>query len=717
MRRELIFLLCLALSWPWLPVRPLAAHAAPDAYTFVAENDALRLFVNEENLGIILEEKATGLRLGSICADTDNVSSVSWKGFMESGFALEFYNAGMPLPERLDAYNGRPELRVEKTEGGFAAHVHYADSGLSFVLELSLTEDGFRAGVPADSLVETEQARIGAIYLYPFLGASRRGEKAGYMLIPEGAGALIDLGDNAGKFKTPYQKRVYGDNRGTMGQAVPAFGWMAPKEPTAILSPFYGIAHTDEQLGFLAIVEEGQYNVEILAYPNGVTTDYDWVTARFLYRERYNMQISRSRAVPTSEAVPYFRDLSVRYYFLSGEAASYMGMAEKYRENRVENGLLDKKDTSYKSRLDFLGAEAEAWLFGQRSVSMTSISEMEEIISRLAAAGRSDILAIYKGWQPGGLSKSLGSANFSLSRAMGSTNALYALAGQLADGGGQLILHQDLLRANPGRFYNTGSDIAKGINQIIIEEQTYSVPFDKFYFLTPKRSLELSELLGRQFADLGFAVGGIGKQLFSYYAESRVFSRGDCAEGHIAAVRSLAGPGLALEQPFDYLWEQTDHFLDMPLYTSGYSFITAEIPFLPIVLKSWLPYYADYLNFEANERLFFLKMVEYGAYPSFLITWESPVRLRETNAADVYSSEFDVYEERIVAYGEELQHITELSENAGIVGHVLLSPEASLVRYGNGLEIVVNFGQAAIEYQGVPVAAESYVLIKGGELL
>ena len=40
------------------------------------------------------------------------------------------------------------------------------------------------------------------------------------------------------------------------------------------------------------------------------------------------------------------------------------------------------------------------------------------------------------------------------------------------------------------------------------------------------------------------------------------------------------------------------------------------------------PHYAGYANFEPNNRAFFLKMVEYGAYPSFLITMDSPAALK-----------------------------------------------------------------------------------------
>ena len=41
------------------------------------------------------------------------------------------------------------------------------------------------------------------------MGATRLGEEEGYMLVPDGAGALISLSDNKGRFKAPYVKRVY----------------------------------------------------------------------------------------------------------------------------------------------------------------------------------------------------------------------------------------------------------------------------------------------------------------------------------------------------------------------------------------------------------------------------------------------------------------------------------------------------------------------------
>ena len=57
-----------------------------------------------------------------------------------------------------------------------------------------------------------------------------------------------------------------------------------------------------------------------------------------------------------------------------------------------------------------------------------------------------------------------------------------------------------------------------------------------------------------------------------------------------------------------------------------------------IVLKGVMPMYSEYVNFEANKKEFFLKMVETGTFPSFYITKESSSDLVNTNSSDIYSS-------------------------------------------------------------------------------
>ncbi len=688
--------------------RTIAGHRA------VAENEAFRLYADPNTLSIVLEDKKTGKCLYGTQNDEETKVNDSWKGLMRSGFALEYFDDRSPTPVRVDAMNGSPDIAFEAKDAGFDARIQYKDQGISLLIQVRLTDDGVLVHVPAGDITEGETVRICGLYLYPFFGSTKLGRTEGYMLVPEGSGAIISLSNNGGKYKTPYQKRIYGDNLGTRKESIILAGKWAPREPEKIMAPYYGMAHTKDQTAFLATVEKGQYNAEILAYPNGAITDFNWITARFIYREQYNMPTTRTKGILTSEKVPYLRDIQLHLRMLTGDDAGYTGMANTYRRYLLDSGIISPKDVSFKTRIDFLGGDTEDTLISDTVATAATVFQAEQIVSELQGEGLENLLILYRGWQTGGLSKNLGSGDFSLERKIGTMESLRRLADTVAKKGGAFFLSQDFLHANPDRLYNTSTDIAKSISQSIMYTMTATAPYDALYFLTPGRVLEVAgrfqSLYGRE-KNMGIGISALPNTLFSYYSGGSVHSRGEAAEGFEAAIKKLSYANVALEQPFDYLWPHMDYLLDLPLYTSNYNFIAAEIPFLPMALNGIVPYFADYVNFEPNNREFFLKMIEYGAYPSFLITMESPAVLKNTNSQDIYSSEYAVYKQQVLDYSRELEAFFSQVEGAGIKSHAIPFPEVAEVTYNNGVRVIINYGDTAYTMGNIQVAPADYLVI------
>ena len=160
---------------------------------------------------------------------------------------------------------------------------------------------------------------------------------------------------------------------------------------------------------------------------------------------------------------------------------------------------------------------------------------------------------------------------------------------------------------------------------------------------------------------------------------------------------------LVLDQPFSYLWNHTEAFLNMPTGSSSYIFVDEEIPFLSIVLKGLMPVYSEYVNFEANKEEFFLNLVEMGMYPSFYITYEDSSDLIYTNSSNIYSSRFETYEEEIIEYDQKLRQLNQQLEGAYIKNHEKISDTLVKVSYDNGIVIYVNYGKEATTIDGITV--------------
>jgi hypothetical protein len=148
----------------------------------------------------------------------------------------------------------------------------------------------------------------------------------------------------------------------------------------------------------------------------------------------------------------------------------------------------------------------------------------------------------------------------------------------------------------------------------------------------------------------------------------------------------------------------------MPISDSDYIYTDQSVPFLSIALKGIMPMYGEYVNFEANEKEYFLKLVETGIYPSFYLTYENPSDLIYTNSSDVYTSQYSVYRSQILSYYEDLKNINSLTTGSLIVNHEVTDSGITVVTYDNGVKIYINYSDSDAVADGVKVAALSYVI-------
>ena len=144
----------------------------------------------------------------------------------------------------------------------------------------------FRLFFRYESISENVSNKLGAIYLYPLMGYSFLGMHTGYMLIPDGCGALISLEDNHQKFQQPYTAKIFGEDYAITETAATTQQFNKKistyVSQQTVTAPVFGMVHTDEKIGFLGIVEDGQESAQIVAYPNGAVTQYNWITGKFL---------------------------------------------------------------------------------------------------------------------------------------------------------------------------------------------------------------------------------------------------------------------------------------------------------------------------------------------------------------------------------------------------------------------------------------------------
>jgi hypothetical protein len=695
-----------------------AAHAAvvqvdiPPAYQMMAENDRFQLYVDGDTLAFKLLDKRSGYLWESGIDEPiegDRLNR-SWRAFAQSGISIEHLDS-KAINNRASITNTNHTLEITPIEQGISALVVFDDYGITVRVILQLEADGVRVEVPSDSIREDNpDFRLGRLYVYPFLGATRGGSVPGYMLLPDGIGSLIRFADST-KARTMLYARYYGPDLGII--AIQPYDELA-NTPYPASFPVFGVVHGEKQHAFFSVVEQGSAYGELQVHPTGIITNFNFIYNAFIYNETYFQATNRSGAgVTTVQRQTNDFDIVLHYRFLTGDEADYVGMARSYQGYLLEKSLLSRyADTNPNIgiRLEFLGGDKEEVLFWNQFIPMTTLEQMREILDKLRLPNQE---VIYYGWQPSGAS-TMPPTWLALEGGLGSLDDLHALAGTITAGGGHFSLYLDPQAAywgEPG--YSQRSDLAMAITNVNLEG--YNRLYNQYFTLNPLRDrfAAFSRDTAARLADTGLALDSIGSNLYSDFRRGESLSR----EAAIGAYQALLGESplrLGFYRPNDYLWAQADAYYDMPLDDNGYIYTTEPVPFLPIVLAGYMPYYGMALNFSSNRQDDLLRHVEYGIYPSYFLTHEPTANMLSTRSAWIYTSSYAQWGNEVQQTYAWMNALLAPVRGQEIVAHRQLVDGVFVTTYANGMQILVNYTDHPFVRQGITVEAKNAALLEGG---
>jgi hypothetical protein len=686
----------------------------------LTENVNFKMYFEESGMSVILVDKKTGKVLHTTRkVEGEDKNIKSWIDFMASGLSVEMLESGTRQTERYTMYSKNVTKTYTYYTDGFTADVDITipskeeDQHVQLKMNVYLTDAGIDVTVPSESIQDTvgdNVDKISSLYIYPFMGSTYRDEKEGYMFIPDGSGVLVSLEDHGSRFTTPYTAKIYGKDIG-IDTISPKSGGDYPVniEAEPIYIPLFGIVYSEEETGVMGLIKSGQESAEILAYPNGVSTDYNWITAQYLLRETYIHQTSKNslEGITAYEKKLKGSNIEISYLFMT-EHASYNQMANIYRDYLINQGILKKQDIAYKVGLDVIAAENEEGLLKKRTFSMTTTEEAANMIDELKAIGVDGLHLNYRGWQKGGYDDNFPIDTLKVEEKIGGKLGLKELINKTKDlNNVEVSLYDDFGIASKSRIYDTGKDIVKRIDKLIFEEDGY--------FLTPIKLLEVTSEMIPHYKNMevsSLSISGVTKNLYTYISDNKVVSREQTKLEDMKVIGSVAEKmDLYMDAPYDYLWKYAKGIYNMPLSGSNYSYVSAEIPFLSIVLKGYLPMYSEYCNLNAYPTDYMLKLAESGTFPNFVITEKDSTLMINTSLDYIFTSQFDDYKDTILEYYNDLKLINEKVANAEIVEHQILENDFIRVTYSNGVQVYVNYTNKEKQDGSVKVESKSFKVV------
>lgn len=695
-------------------------NTSTEGFQKVAENENLSLFVNGESLGLKIFDKRTGYVWNSGLDQEEEYNlNETWMNMAQSAVTIEYIDQGGSVQSG-NILSMETEIDMESIENkGFKAEIHFIDADISIELEVWLDNDFLEVHVPESGITESETGKLASLRLYSFLGAVQANDIDGYMFIPDGSGALIRFDDDHVGGNAPYQASVYGEDEG-FKRTYDEDGQTEVMNPVQNISlPVYGMVHEPNQQALFTIIEDGKYYSDVIAYPAGVSTDFNWITSEYHYRYQYYQPTSQSMSGFNTYQVDRNEfDIKERVAFLAEDDADYVGMAKHYQQYLVDNGELEQESQEVDVRLEFLGGEVKRGLLWDSVSPMTPVTDLPRYVSKLKQQDVENMHVVYRGWSKGGLTGTL-PEKFPFESRLGSKGDLHEVIEQFQDEDIPLYFYTDYTKAYEGASGFAGrSDLARKINAETIGYETYG---QDYYFLSPAVSLEHAKSDVEDFEDnhiSKLAIDTSAGALFSDFNSDRTASPDEVVEIYTEMLQVLNEEvgALSLYRPNDYMWSQMERYLDIPMYSSNYSFVTDTVPFVQIVLKGYKPYYAPFSNFFYNRAEEVLRMVEYGAYPSFYLTTEPSHLLMDSPSRDLYTSEFDDWESEIVRQYNIVQESLGQVEGETIESRHVHDHGVVEVTYSNGKSIIVNYTAEPYEIEDIEIDASWFKVVDRGSV-
>lgn len=628
--------------------------------------------------------------------------------------------------------------------GEFALNISFSQPEIALNVYVTLGDTGIRYHVPRAEFTGKDLGKLSAVLITPFLLASGGRMKVlsesldwievdryrvpGYVLIPDGSGALIRFRDNSSAFN-PYEGDVYGKDYATEGYYSTTLMDDVPVHDP--LMPVFGMAQGDRQIGFVAWADSGAEYMDIIVNPDETkSTSYTWAYPRFEYNVKYyQLYDEHGNGFFTTLENLYDYDIDITYCFLYGDgsdgspSADYVGMAEAYRGHLIDTGVLvEKPETAgdIPIRLDFIMADSENGVILTRQVTVTTTDDVREILEDVRAGGITNINSGLIGWQKKGESLTRPDKD-TYSRKTGTKSDFRKLIREFAGEGIDISQARETTTINSVMtgYYRTAvkavSNWYVSVNKGWLLQA--SAPVSVFGFATPEKTAAWTAEFAGNVADYSQSVtlSGIANVLNS------TWSRSGCETTLTETIRlyedTLAGIPLKLnlEKPNQYLWKYTDRFLQMPVGNSWYIYESDSVPFLQMVLRGTMEMYAPYANFSFYTQDCILRMIDYNVSPAFILSKEASWNLADTLSSHLYSTEYGLYRDLIRSIYTQINDVLSQVRGYDWIGREAVQDGVIINIYRRGNEecrIIINYTMNDIVIDGMTVPAQSAAAVR-----
>ena len=704
----------------YVKVQEAVCSLTTDGFEEKMNNSKLAVWYNEDMEALRIVDLRSGYVWGCIDDKDEYNLNKKWTARATSMCYITYFNLeGKEESCALSERTFKAKFKWKKDK--FSCDVSAKKLGISFTFTGSLDDEKLTFEIEDKKIKETGKSKLSKVSFMSFLGSVYEDTVPGYMLVPDGSGALIRF-QKAKAYQSGYSRKVYGNDlaidkdtttSNLNGNRTDDYA----TDENQLSLPLWGMVHGENQNGYLATVDSGELYTVINAIPAGAanqTVKFSRAYADFVYRCQYDKRISNAKVLTVPQEERNSVNPKLTYTFLSGESANYAGIANIYREQLLKDKSLEKnklsKDGDISLFLHVVGSEVKKGFLKNGLAKLTDVEQVIEMLDNLKEQNITNISMTLSGWNKGGYhGASYGNVKFE--KRVGSEKELEKLRETLEKQGGKFSLTLNPVSANSDQIkINQDAALNATLNTVRKTIPNKSLMYQDTFYLKHGKMVSVMEKSLKKLEDFDLLLENIGKYLYSDYTIDKEITR---AEARDAILKTVAGAKqkVLLDSENLYLVKYASEIVDIPMSNSQYVYETDSVPFLQMVLRGSVDYYAPYSNQGFYSNASILKMIEYGAYPSFIVMGSDNFSLNDTPLENYFSLNYKDWDDKILNVYEKVNGALSKVKGQGIVGHRVEAEGVYCTTFENDIEIYVNYNdEDYVTVKGVTVPAGGYVV-------
>ena len=729
------------------PAEAMTNEQALARCEFVCENEKMALYLDREFERLALVYKPTGYIHWSNCINALCDTSTEKNSLRQnrlSNLAIKYGNATDLITSSF-LYSYRVSTMKEKSdfeilENGVKITYNFSTAKAKVPVYFILEEDYLDVYVVTKEIKETQGYGSSAeeedsksdvivlteLALAPFMGAATP-EEEGYIFVPDGSGAIIELNNGKGNY-TSYSQPVY-------GRDITQVKEVQPDETEQALLPVMAI--TKGSNGLVMIASEGETFATAnaaVSYSKTNTSAYNYAYFNFILRSSDNYYMTGDSATivvfEKGNGEILVPKVGVRYYPIASEEEKvpYTDIADVYRNYLIEEKGFEANVEANRAPLyvDFWGGTVKpVSILGipvNVKTAFTTFEQAIEITAALKDLGVDEMVVTYNDWSNDSMTSKLDTAK-SVAGCLGGKGDFRDLMEYLAEQNYEFYaqITGNTFQKN-GNGFMTLFNTAYRVSKSYARPYTYNIAFGTPdagvapALLSPKSIAKLSDKVSKNLSKLdvpGAGLGAVSELLWSDFSTKNRTNRCTTAEyivDYYTEVKEATGKIIA-DAPNAYLLNSVDVINNLPLQSSQFKLSDYDIPFYQMVIHGYREYATKAINASPDSNDLFLRAIASGSNIHYDFIYAEPTELTKSSYVKLFYASYEGWLEEAAAQYKIANEILSTVSDATITGYV---QDGSVITttYSNGVVTVVDLESGEIKANGKTYTVADYTNVK-----